>query len=195
MEVKRVESGSPAYKAGIKEGDVILEVNGKAVDDVGQFIHSIGQMPAGAKVNLTLSRDGAKQNIAATLEPRPENPLFAFPDFTMPPIPSLPRLPVGGPFPISPGSPAPIGFEGETLSPQLAEFFGVKEGVLVRTVNPKTPAEKAGLKAGDVVIKVNGTPISAPREISGLARTSRSKNLSFTAVRNKKEIALEVEIP
>ena len=52
MEVKRVESGSPADKAGIKEGDVILEVNGKTVDDVGQFIHSMAEMPAGAKVNF-----------------------------------------------------------------------------------------------------------------------------------------------
>jgi serine protease Do len=87
-----------------------------------------------------------------------------------------------------------VGFEGEALNAQLAEFFGVREGVLVRSVNPKTPAERAGLKAGDVVVKVNGTPVTTPREITGLVRSSRRKAISFTVVRDKKEISLNVEI-
>ena len=80
------------------------------------------------------------------------------------------------------------------MNPQLAEYFGVKEGVLVRSVTAKTPAERAGLKAGDVVVKVNGTPVTTPREISGLVRANRKKAISFTVVRNKKEMSLNVEI-
>ena len=77
-----------------------------------------------------------------------------------------------------------VSFVGGELNPQLAEFFGVKDGVLVRSVNPMTPASKAGLKAGDVVIKVNGTPVMSPREITGLVRSSRKKAFTFTVVRN-----------
>jgi S1-C subfamily serine protease len=87
-----------------------------------------------------------------------------------------------------------VGFEGEPLSPQLADFFGVRQGVLVRTVDARTPAEKAGLKAGDVVTRVNGTPVTSPREITGLVRMSRGKTTSFTVVRNKKEITLDIEV-
>ena len=86
-----------------------------------------------------------------------------------------------------------IGFEGESVTPQLAEFFGVKEGVLVRTVTEKTPASKAGLKAGDVIFKINGTPVSNTREISGMVGASR-KNVTFTVMRNHKEVTLNVEV-
>ena len=70
----------------------------------------------------------------------------------------------------------------------------MKDGVLVRMVGPHTPAERAGLRAGDVVTKVNGTMVTSPREITGLVQSSRRKAISFTVVRNKKEIALNVEI-
>jgi len=86
-----------------------------------------------------------------------------------------------------------VGFEGETLTPQLADYFGVKEGVLVRTVNEKTPAAKAGLKAGDVIFKINGTPVANTREISGMVRASR-RNVTFTVMRNHREILLNLEI-
>ena len=92
------------------------------------------------------------------------------------------------------GSGALVGFEGQSLSPQLAEYFGVKDGVLVWTVGPNTPAQRAGLKAGDIVTKVNGTPVTSPREISGLVRAKGAKMFSFTVIRNKKEISLNVEI-
>jgi serine protease Do len=63
----------------------------------------------------------------------------------------------------------------------------------VRTVTAKTPADKAGLKAGDVVTKVNGTPVTSPREISGLIRAVR-KTATLTIMRNKKEMTLNIEI-
>ncbi|HWE49320.1 MAG TPA: PDZ domain-containing protein [Bryobacteraceae bacterium] len=197
VEVTSVGEKSPAAKSGLKIHDVILEVNGQTIEDADQFIRSIGISPAGSKVNLTIWREGAKRNVSATLESRPENPFLLLPDSTMPPMPPMPQ---SGPWDGSPpfssltGSGALVGFEGETLSPQLAAYFGVKDGVLVRTVGPKTPAERAGLKAGDVVTKVNGTPVASPREILGLVRARGAKLFSFTVVRNKKEISLNVEI-
>jgi serine protease Do len=86
-----------------------------------------------------------------------------------------------------------IGIEGETLEGQLAEFFGVKEGVLVRSVMANSPAAKAGLRAGDVIVKVGGTPVSNTREISGVMRAMH-KTAAFTVVRNHKEITLNIVI-
>jgi serine protease Do len=196
VEITHVESDSPASKAGIKEKDVILDVNGQKVEGPEQFIGTISEAGPGAKVNLGIWRGGAKQTIAATLESRPAQ-FFTFNGPNGPFIGRMPEMPnieiPEGPFSVLTGQAPRVGFEGETLTPQLAEYFGVKEGVLVRTVTAKTPAEKAGLKAGDVITKVAGTPVSSPREISGLVRAAR-RAATFTVVRNHKEVLLNVEI-
>jgi serine protease Do len=197
VEVKRVDPESPADKAGLKQNDVISEINGKGIGDIEQFQSSIGDTQPGTKVNLTIWHNGAKQTITATLDSRPENLLsFIGPDAPDAPMPPMPLMPPNGdnPFSYLPGNAAVVGFEGEGLNPQLAEFFGVKDGVLVRSVNPMTPAAKAGLKAGDVIVKVNGTPVMSPREITSMVRASRKKALVFTVVRNKKEMTLNVEL-
>jgi len=196
VEVKRVEANSPAAKAGLKENDVILEVNGKAIEDITQFQNSIGDTAPGSKVNLTIWREGAKKTISATLEQRSNvfffRP-FEFPDGPVPPMPPIPPN-AGSPFPTIPATSPLVGIEGESLNAQLAAFFGVKQGVLVRSVNANTPAQHAGLKAGDVIVKVDGTPVTTPREITALVRSHRNKSLAFTVVRNKKEMKLNVEI-
>ncbi len=198
LEVKRIDQNSPAAKAGLRENDVILEVNGKGIEGLEQFENLIGETAPGTRVNLTIWRNGAKQTVAATLDSRPGNILeFGGPDFPDAPIPPMPPVPFNGAnaFPTIPGNSPIVGFEGEALTGQLAEFFGVKAGVLVRSVNLKTPAERAGLKAGDVVVKVNGTPVTTPREITGVVvRSNRQKAISFTVIRNRKQVSLNVEI-
>lgn len=197
VEVKRVDENSPAAKAGIKENDVILELNGKVIEDIEQFQTTVGETQPGTKVSLTVWRDGAKQTLSTRLVSRPES-FFDFggtdlPNAPLPPLPPFPQ-PFGNAFPGFPSNAPRVGFEGEELNPQLAEFFGVRAGVLVRSVTAKTPAERAGLKAGDVVVKVNGTPVMNPREISGLVRSSGKKAVALTVVRNKKEMTLSVEV-
>ncbi len=197
VEVKRVEEGSAAAKAGLKEGDVILEVNGKSFDDVEQFIRGIAEQQPGAKVGLTVWRNNAKQTLTATLDERAGRPLFLpGPDGAMPPMPAMPTLPpnLDEKLDALRGNSARVGFEGEALTGQLADYFGVKEGVLVRSVAANTPAAKAGLHAGDVVAKVNGAPVTAPREITGLVRTSGKKTVTFTVIRNHKEMRIDVDV-
>ena len=88
-----------------------------------------------------------------------------------------------------------LGIETESLSSQLAEFFGVKDGVLVRAVLKDSTAEKAGFKAGDVIVKVDGEKVTTPREISSLLHGTRTKkNFPVTVVRNKKEITINVTL-
>ncbi len=196
LEITRIDGASPAAKAGLKESDVILEVNNKPVEDIQQFQTTIGETAPGSKVELTIWRNGSKKKVSATLDARPANLfLFGGPDFPDAPVPPMPQVPLGrNPFPTIPANSPMVGFEGESLNAQLAQFFGVKEGVLVRSVNASTPAERAGLKAGDVVVKVNGTPVTTPREITALVRASHKKTISFTVVRNKKQMSLNVEI-
>lgn len=199
LEVKLVDPNSPADKAGIKPNDVLLELNGRAIEDNPQFQRLIGSTPPGTKITLTIWRNGAKQMLTATLDSRPGGFFFFGPDLpalVLPQAPPMPPIPPNsvGPFPAIPGNAPTVGVEGEAVNGQLAEYFGVKQGVLVRSVTANTPAQRAGLKAGDVVTKVNGIPVISPREIIGIVRLSGKKTVSFTIVRNKKQLTLSVEI-
>jgi serine protease Do len=198
VEITHVDENSPAAKAGLKENDVVLEVNGQKVDGREEFARLVGDSVPGTKVSLRIWRNGSKQNVAATLGSRPA--VFAYstgPDgmFTaMTPLaPFPPEVLDGSAFTGMMGESPRIGIEGETLEGQLAEFFGVKEGVLVRSVMANSPAAKAGLRAGDVIVKVGGTPVSNTREISGVMRAMH-KTAAFTVVRNHKEITLNIVI-
>jgi serine protease Do len=197
VEVTRVEENSPASRAGLKVNDVILEVNGKALENNEQFHTTIGEMQPGTKVSLIVWREGTKQTVSATLAARPDS-VFGYdalvlPNAPMPPMPPVPQ-PYGNGLPVFPADAPAVGFYGAGLNSQMAGFLGVKEGVLVWEVAPGTPAEHAGLKAGDVVVKVNGTPVTNPREITSLVRMSGKKMIVFTVVRNKKEMTLNAEM-
>ena len=199
VEVKHVDENSPAAKAGLKETDVILDLNGQRVEGVDQFIRMIGETPAGRKLNVAVWRNGSNQTLTAMVESREKSGNMLL----------LSRGPVGPAAPPPPGMPgferttgfgifttntSRLGVEVESLTPQLADFFGAKQGALVRTVNVKTPAEKGGMKAGDVITKVAGTPILGPREIAGAIRNAKGK-ISVTIIRNKKEMTVDLDVP
>jgi serine protease Do len=172
VEITRVEEGSPAEKAGVKAGDVVLEYNGQRVEGMEQFGRMVRETPAGREAKLTISRDGGTQVLSAMLGSRKVRTFAGnFPQgFEMPEIriPDIPQI-------FTTLRTARLGIEAESLGPQLADFFGVKEGVLVRSVIENTPAQKAGLKAGDVVTKVDGMAVTSPGELSSAVRTASSK--------------------
>jgi serine protease Do len=86
-----------------------------------------------------------------------------------------------------------IGIEAEGLEGQLAQYFGVKEGVLVRAVLKGSPAEKAGLKAGDVIIKADATGVESPKDLTNAVRSrGNKKSVPLTLMREKKEMSLVV---
>ncbi len=88
-----------------------------------------------------------------------------------------------------------LGVEAEALTPQLAEFFGVKDGVLVRSVFKDSAAEKAGIKAGDVITKVEQEPVTSASELTGALRSARSKTtFPLQIVRDRREMTLTVTI-
>lgn len=200
VEVAHVQEDSPAAKAGVKEGDVVLEYNGEKVEGVDQFIRQVHETPPGRDVKMSVWRNGKTENLTITVGSRrgtvietPSGPV------TIPPIPPIPPMPpIDIPrFEMSYQSPL-IGIEGESLAPegQLADFFGVKDGVLVKSVVRNSAAEKAGLKAGDVIVKVDDSKVTSPREITSVLRSNRNKNsFTLTVVRNKKEMPVTVTLP
>ena len=198
VEIRNVEEDSPASKAGLKNNDVVLEYNSQRVEGAEQFIRMVGETPIGRKVNLLIWRNGAAQTLGATIEARAGRDaslpfVFESPVAPIPPMPPI-RMPDMLNSFFSFQSPV-VGIESEKLNPQMAEFFGVKEGVLVRSVEKQSAAEKAGLKAGDVVLKVAGNAVSNPRDISVQMRSGREKkSVPFTVIRNHKEMTVEVKL-
>jgi C-terminal processing protease CtpA/Prc len=88
-----------------------------------------------------------------------------------------------------------LGVEAESVSSQLASFFGVKEGVLVRSVVQGSPAEKAGVRAGDIITRIGDTNVSRPGDISRVVRQAAAgKVLPVSIVRNKQQMTLNVTV-
>lgn len=189
-EVTRVTDNSPAAKAGMKEGDVILEYNGTAVQGTEQLQRLVRETPAGRQVKIDVWRNGAPVTVMATVEAR-KGMTIEVPSkdwsLTVPPMPQfdLPRMTMT----MRSGM---LGIEGESLGEeaQFAEFFGVKDGVLVKAVNKNSTAEKAGIKAGDVITKVGDAHTASTRDITSALRNHRSGTFTVTVVRNRKEMPL-----
>ena len=204
--VGRVTPDSPAAKAGIKEKDVITEVNGQRVEGAAQFRRMIHEIPAGRAAQLGIWRDGHAQTLSVTLGKAEENRhtlLRSGPDtfaFTMPKveIPDMPSFDLGGEFGVIAGGRARLGIDAEDLDGQLGTYFGAPdgEGILVRSVNSGSPAEKAGVKAGDVITSVNGERIRTVGDLrEKLAAKPDEKQAKLGVLRNKSEVSLTVELP
>jgi serine protease Do len=198
VEVSSVAEDGPAAKAGIKDGDVVLEYNGQPVAGTAQFQRMVRETPVGRQVKITIWRNGAAQTVTATVG---ENKgAMMTPDdgtwnFSMPAVPPMPNFDMPR-FQMSSQNPM-LGIEGESLGQQeqLAEFFGVQEGVLVRNVKKGSAAEKAGLKAGDVITKIDDTKVTNTSEITRTLRGLKSKKtFNLTIMRNKKEMPLTVTV-
>jgi len=195
VEITRVEEGSPAEKAGLKSGDVVLEYNGQRVEGMEQFGRLVRETPTGREVKLLISRGGATQSVAATVGTRKMRVVSGnmhdfFPGVDMPEIhlPDMPQVFTTWRSPV-------LGVEAESIGTQLASYFGVKEGVLVRSVVKDTAAEKAGIKAGDVITKVDGSKVVTPNElVSAVRAASSKKTFPVELVRERHETTVNVTI-
>jgi serine protease Do len=188
VEVTRVEAESPAEKAGLKVGDVVLQYNGERVEGMEQFGRMVRETPPGRKVTLQISRGGSLQTVTAVIGNRGKYPegVMTMPPFEMPQL-RMPDIPEGFPAWRS----GMLGIETEALNPQLAEFFGVKQGVLIRAVLNGSPAEKAGIKAGDVLTRVEDQDVTTPGQVSGAIQAARKKHsVSLKLVRNRHEMTV-----
>ena len=196
VEVTSVDADSPASKAGVKVSDVVLEYNGQRVEGIEQFLRLVRETPVGRQVKLLIARNGATQTLTAITGSRSAkefNWVGSMDDFKfkMPEIHVFPDMPRT----LMMWQSRTLGVESEALTSQLGEYFGAKEGVLVRSVIKGSAAEKAGLKAGDVITKIGNQRVTSPKDISNaLHSLSSTKAFPVTIIRDRKETSVSVTI-
>ena len=201
VEVTMVDQDAPAGKAGIKEHDVILTMNDTPIESGAQLRRMIHETPAGRVVTLGLSRDGQPMNVKVQLAdkhkefafmgPKPGDIHVQIPEIHIPDI-DIPAMNM-----VVVTSSARSGLMVENITPQLGEFFGVKngDGVLVRSVEKGSRAEKSGFRAGDVIVKVNGQQVHDTSDFTHAVRSRSGSAVSVALVRDKKEQTLSLSLP
>ena len=198
-EVTMVDQDAPAGKAGLKEHDVILSLNGAGVESAAQLRRMIRETPGGRVVTLGISRDGQPQTIKVQLANRSKSlaahsmPAFKF---EMPAMPAIADLDIPVSVVIAHSS-LRSGLMVENITQQLSEFFGVKSGsgVLIRSVEKGSRSEKAGFRAGDVIIRVNNQAVHDTSDFTRALRSTTGGTAAVTVVREKKEQNLNLSLP
>jgi membrane-associated protease RseP (regulator of RpoE activity) len=241
--VRSVEEGSPAEKAGIKEGDLIVRFDGEAVRSASQLARLVGETPPGRSVAIEVTRGAASQTLNATLAeggrgvrvyggdglpgmrefnlempewdvevPEPPAP----PDAPAPPhagvaphAPLAPHPPMpyawswksdgghNGFFRMPGGGPRRLGIEYVEIGEQLAGYFklGGKTGVLVSSVDAEGPAGKAGMKAGDIVLKLGSEKIDDGEDLrEAVSEAEGGQELVVTVQRDGRPLDLKVTL-
>jgi len=200
VEVTMVDQDAPAGKAGLKEHDVILTMNGTPIQSKAQLQRMIHETPPGRLVTLGISRDGQAMTIKVQLADRRKEFSYVAPkskDFhvEIPPIPNLPDFEV--PSFVMVHSSVRSGLMVENITPQLGEFFGVKNGngVLVRSVEKGSRGEKAGLRAGDVIVRVGDQLVHDTSDFTQALRSRTGNTVTVGIIRDKKEQNLTLTLP
>lgn len=202
-EIKSVMPGSPAEEAGLEKEDVILEFQGERVAGAAQLTRLVRETPPGRTVTLDVSRGGSVRSVKVKVTeqehsdhnrivkrieiPSIDIPPIEIPEIDMPEIPMFEGIP----------SSFRLGVSVEDLTGQLGEYFGVKngDGVLVRSVKKGSPADAGGLRAGDVIVKVDGEKIADSSDLRSAMRERRGRTFPLGVVRERRETTLTVTLP
>lgn len=146
--VGEVQKGTPGEKAGLKQADVIVELDGKKIEEAAAFRNAIAMKTPGSKVNLTVVRDGQRITVPATLDKLPE---------TASVVAESAAKPANS-----------WGFSVQTLTPDLAKKFGYSQdaGVVITEVTPNSPAAEAGLEPGMLIQQVNRRTVHSADEFN-----------------------------
>jgi serine protease Do len=203
VEVMGVENGSPAQQAGIRTGDVLLSYNNESIIGAQQLGRLVGETPIGRKVKIEYLRDGKVCTVHVITAAAPKSILSLNPGQS-----SFPREFAGASEFLFPGS-IPrarfvwtnpwFGIEGEALdsdNSQLADYFGVRHGVLIRAVVKDSPAAKGGMHAGDVVTHIGDHAVADPKDIAAYIRLEQhfSKPIAVEVVREHKTSTLKINL-
>lgn len=193
--VTDVQKASAAEKAGVQVGDVITDFDGVHVRSSAELRRLIRETPSGRTVEIRVHRDGKSRTLSAKLEAaqNPSNFNYMFKKGS-PGQPFFPPM-----VPPMMAHRATLGIQGDDLTPQLAKYFGVTQGtgVLVFEVTLGGPADKAGVKAGDVITQVDGKAVNGVEELRRAVNgnfSNETRKVSLTIVRDRQERTLTPEL-
>ena len=202
-----IDHDAPAGQIGLRVNDVVLAVNGQNVENSDQLRRMLREIPPGRKISLEISRDGNIQTLAVQLVDRKALDHDAWYRI---------RNDVGG---VSPAAPVPVmGITGsdamppsgfhmplftstlnvgalvEPLTSQMAEYFGVQGGLMVKQVSKKSEAAAAGFKAFDVILKVGADSILTSADWDRALRSNQGKPAQVTILRDKKQQMITLQV-
>lgn len=211
--IAKVVEGSPAQTAGLQDGDVIVKLNGEEITSSRKLTRLISEISPDHSAKLTVMRNGNDRDVTVTLGKRPMpqfgegNFAFAFPGEKfdlkdMPELKDLPRMPIAPRAPGAPDAPEPFVFAfgnrrqiGVGLTPltkQLSEHFGVENGAMVNNVREDSPAAKAGLKAGDIIVDVDGKAVKGEMDVVRAIAAKKEGEVTLTIIRDKNRQTIRV---
>lgn len=189
--VNEVVEDSPAEEAGIKKKDVIMKYKGKKVKDTGDLTTWVRETKPGEEVRLEIIRDGKKKKPKVIIGKLPRSYSYLYSDdLDFYPYPGYQGFSIG----------AKSGYLGvvlEGLTEQLGDYFGAKDGdgALITEVEEDSPAEKAGLKAGDVIVKIDGEEIEDPGDVVEVVMDKEEGDkVKISVLRNNKKKTFTVEV-
>lgn len=209
--VEKVIENSPAERAGLQNGDVIVRFDGAEVTSVRKLTRLISEVAPDHQANLTVFRNGREMEIKVTMGkrefPKFENSAAIFGEFpAIPAMPDMPRVPLPPTSPLPPsmerdgnvlffGSNRQIGISVTNLTDQLGDYFGAPQGkgVLINNVREDSPAKKAGLRAGDIIVEVDGKAIDSASDLWRMINERKEGAVNLTVIRNKSRINVSVE--
>ena len=212
-EITNLDHDGPACKAGMRMHDVILQMNGQVIEGEDQLRKMLREMPVGRTVSFVVSRDGQTQTMTMTTADRRTVGLQAWEQHYSVPAPGPSGVVRGNSFLDSskPVNATPqkehkdllgtetivlsssfTGAKLEVMGRQLAEFFGATDGagLLVRSVDDNSPADEAGLKAGDVVVKINSISVANGTDWTKTVHDNKGKPVPVVVLRDKHEQTL-----
>lgn len=215
--ISKVIDGSPAQSAGLQAGDVVVKLNGEDITSVRKLSRLIGEVAPDHQARLTVLRNGDAREITVTMGKRPapkfENGSFAItgvpgrmermelpPMAPMPPMAGSPRvrsvpLPPGAfgdTFVFRSGNSRTIGIGVTSLTKQLSDHFGVGEGVMINNVRKDSPAAKAGMRAGDIIVEVDGKAVTNDFDLIRAIGEKKQGDVTLTIVRDRNRQTINV---
>lgn len=203
-----VADEGPARDAGLQEDDVIFEWNGDRIESEAQLRRVLKETPPGRTARVAVFRSGSRTSVDVELGESGPAALSLRSGWRQPDAEALrermrdmevrvremPQIRTLYSYSMRGGR---LGVGIQSLEPQLAEFFGLgdRDGVLITTVREDSPAEKGGLKAGDVILAVDGEEIESARDVSRMVRDADPGPVALRILRDRDERTITVDLP
>jgi len=220
--VEKVVENSPAAQAGLQAGDVIIRFEGEEIESVRKLSRLIAEVAPDHQVKLTILRNGSEQEITATMGKREVPAMFngnfkmEMPNLqNLPKMPEMPRMPDMSKLPQVQALPngqggfiwkgdgetgfffganRQIGIGVSSLTKQLGEYFGAPDGkgLLINNVRENSPAAKAGLKAGDIIVEADGKEIKNNTDLIRTLNEKKEGDVQLTIIRDRNRQTVQV---